>query len=64
MADNKKDPVLVVVQVTGGNDFMNTIVPYTNGLYYDARPLLGIPQEELLPLNDELAFNPNAKPLK
>ncbi|MQG03833.1 MAG: DUF1501 domain-containing protein [SAR202 cluster bacterium] len=64
MVDNTKDPVLVVVQVTGGNDFMNTVVPYTNGLYYDARTHLAIPQEELLPLNNELAFNPNSKPLK
>lgn len=31
-----KDPVLVVVQLTGGNDFMNTLVPYTSGMYYDA----------------------------
>ena len=64
MAGNGKSPVLVVVQVTGGNDFMNTIVPYTNGLYFDSRPVVGVPQDQVLPLNDELAFNRNASPLK
>ena len=37
MATKNLDKTLVVVQLTGGNDFMNTIVPYTNGHYYDAR---------------------------
>ena len=39
----KKDPVLVVVQLSGGNDFMNTVIPFTNGHYYDARPLVHVP---------------------
>ena len=64
MTQNGKPPVLVVVQLSGGNDFMNTLVPYTNGHYYDARPTVVIPQDEVLPLNDELAFNPNMAPLK
>jgi len=42
---NGKDPVLVVIQLTGGLDFMNTIIPYTEGIYYDARPTVGIPRE-------------------
>jgi uncharacterized protein (DUF1501 family) len=59
-----KDPVLVVVQLSGGNDFMNTIVPYTNGIYYDVRPLIRVPEGEGLPINDTLAFNPNAARLR
>lgn len=59
-----KEPVLVVVQLTGGNDFMNTFIPYTNGVYYDARPYVGIPAESALPLNDELAMHPSAWRLK
>lgn len=59
-----KDPVLVVVQLTGGNDFMNTLVPFTEGAYYDARPLVNIPQDDVLPINDTLGFNPNASRLK
>ena len=40
----KKDPVFVVVQLSGGNDFMNTVIPYTNPLYYDNRTFLNIPE--------------------
>ena len=64
MTINGKPPVLVVVQLTGGNDFMNTLVPYSNGVYYDARPTVVIPQEEVLPINDTLGFNPNLAPFK
>ena len=57
-------PVLVVVQLTGGNDFMNTIVPYNSPVYYDARPTVVIPQDKVLPIDDQLGFNPNLAPLK
>ena len=61
---NGKSPVFVVVQLTGGNDFMNTIIPYTSSVYHDNRPLVGIPQDEVLPLNDTLAFHPQMGPFK
>ena len=64
MATTKKDPVLVVLQLTGANDYLNTIIPYTNGHYRDNRPRVGIPEEDVLPINDELAFNPNMGPMK
>ncbi|MCH8062905.1 MAG: DUF1501 domain-containing protein [Chloroflexi bacterium] len=64
MASNGKSPVLVVLQLSGGNDFMNTIIPYNNSVYYDMRKLVRIEQEEMLPINDELAFNPNFAPIK
>ena len=64
MATNGKPHVLVVVQLTGGNDFLNTLVPYNDPNYYDARPTVVIPQEQVLPINDQLGFNPNAAPLK
>jgi uncharacterized protein (DUF1501 family) len=61
---NGKAPTLVVVQLAGGNDFMNTVIPYQNGLYYDYRPTVKVAEETVLPINDELAFNPNVAPLK
>ena len=64
MAENGKQPTLVVVQLTGGNDFMNTIVPYSNGLYHDARLTLAIPEDEVLPIDGAVGFNPNFAPLK
>jgi uncharacterized protein (DUF1501 family) len=61
---SNKDPVLVVVQLTGGNDFMNTLVPFTEGAYYDARPLVRVEQDDVLKIDDTLGFNPNASRLK
>ena len=61
---SSKDPVLIVVQLSGGNDFMNTLVPYTNGHYYDARKKVVIRENQVLPINDELGINENAAPFK
>ncbi len=59
-----KDPVLVVVQLTGGNDYLNTVVPYADGRYYDYRPTVHIPPEQVLPLDDRVGFNPALAPVK
>jgi len=64
MTSTKKDPVLVVLQLSGGNDGLNTIVPYGDPLYYDNRPNVRIPEDQVLPINDYLGFNPNMAPLK
>ncbi len=64
MATTKKDPVLVILQLTGANDYLNTIVPYTNPHYRDARPRMNIPEDQVLPIDSELGFNPNMAPLK
>ena len=64
MATTKKDPVVVVLQMTGANDYLNTIIPYTNGHYRDARPKVGIPEDQVLPIDGELAFNPQMGPIK
>ncbi len=64
MAANGKPPVLVILQLSGGNDFMNSVVPYTDPVYYDARQSLAIAQESVLPIDDNLGFHPNLGPLK
>jgi uncharacterized protein (DUF1501 family) len=61
---NGKAPVLVVLQMTGGNDFMNTLVPYTSGIYYDNRRTVRIDEDCVITINDELGFHPAAAPLK
>ena len=43
MTSTKKDPVLVVLQLAGGNDAMNTVVPHGNPKYYDHRPNVVVP---------------------
>jgi uncharacterized protein (DUF1501 family) len=64
MAASAKAPVLVVLQLTGGNDFMNTVVPYTNGHYYDSRKTLVVREDEALPISDQLGYHPQAAELK
>jgi len=53
-----KDTVLVVCQLSGGNDGLNTVVPYANGRYYTLRPTLGIAADKVLAINDDLGFHP------
>ena len=64
MGIKQEDRVLVVVQLSGGNDFMNTVVPYTSEHYFDARKKIVINQDEVLPINDQLGINHNAAPFK
>ncbi len=59
MTSNTKDPVLVVLQLSGGNDYLNTVIPYTDPLYRDNRPVVGIPEEDVLKLDGELGLHPS-----
>ncbi len=52
------DTVLVVCQLSGGNDGLNTVVPWATKKYYDLRPTLGIPEDKVLKINNELGFHP------
>ena len=64
MVSTKKDNVLAVLSLSGGNDGLNTIIPYNSGLYRDYRPTLSIAENQVIPLNDELALHPTMAPLK
>src|SRR2546428_12472266 len=57
------DRVLVLVQLAGGNDGLNTVIPFQNGAYHDARPTLRQDQG-VLTLNGQLGLHPNLKGLK
>jgi uncharacterized protein (DUF1501 family) len=50
---------LVIVQLSGGNDGLNTLIPFTNDNYYKLRPKLGITQDKVLKINDTAGFNPS-----
>ncbi len=60
-AENK---TLIVVQMAGGNDGLNTVIPFTDPLYHQMRPTLALPDSKVLPLDTRLAFHPNLAPLK
>ena len=64
MATKERDPVLVVLQLTGGNDYFNTVVPYNDSNYYDNRPSQQIPEESVLKIDDELGLHPEMGPMK
>ena len=50
--------VLVILELSGGNDGLNTVVPYGDDAYYRQRPNIGIPKSELLLIDDHFGFNP------
>jgi uncharacterized protein (DUF1501 family) len=52
------EKVLVVVQLTGGNDGLNTVVPFREDAYYRARPKLALPEDRLLKLDDQFGLHP------
>ena len=64
MTATKKDPVLVVLQLSGGNDALNTLVPHGDPLYYDNRPAVRVPEGQALDLDGYAGLNPNMGPLK
>src|SRR6478609_1696085 len=51
--------VVVVLQLSGGNDGLNTVIPVRNDIYYSSRPRLGIKKEEALKITDEAALHPS-----
>ena len=64
MTSTKRDPILVVIQLTGGNDSLNTLIPYGNSLYYENRNTVAIPQDEVIAIDDNFGFNPAMRPIK
>jgi uncharacterized protein (DUF1501 family) len=53
----KDSTILVVLQMAGGNDGLNTVVPYANDFYHNARPKIGLPAEKVLVVNDDIGFH-------
>jgi uncharacterized protein (DUF1501 family) len=59
-----KETVLVVLELTGGNDGLNTVVPYGDDLYHKARPSIRLPKEQLVRVDDHVGLNPGLRPLE
>ncbi len=63
-SSNPEKKTLVMIHLAGGNDWFNTIIPFSNSLYYNYRPNIAIASDEVLPLSAELAFHPALSEMK
>jgi len=61
---NRDGKVLVVIQLSGGNDGLNTVIPFSHDAYYRARPSLAVAKENVLRVTDDIGLHPNLAPLK
>ncbi|MGH7039603.1 MAG: DUF1501 domain-containing protein [Stellaceae bacterium] len=59
-----RDPVVVVLQLTGGNDYLNTVIPYNNPLYRENRPAVGIPDNNIIHLDQQYGIPDYMAPMK
>ena len=57
----QKDPVIVVLQLTGGNDYINTVIPHSNPHYFNHRPIVRISESDILTIGKETGFHPALK---
>ena len=64
MTSTTKDPVVVVLQLSGGNDYFNTVIPFTDPRYYDNRPTVGVSEDRVIKLNDKVGLHPEMGPIK
>ncbi len=63
-ATGKDGPILVVLQMAGGNDGLNTVVPFADDAYHKARPVIGIGADKILKVNDHIGLHPKLAGLK
>jgi len=54
---SKDSTILVVLQMAGGNDGINTVVPYSNDFYHQARPRIGLKAQDVLKINDDIGLH-------
>jgi uncharacterized protein (DUF1501 family) len=57
--ETSPERILVVVELSGGNDGLNTVVPFGDDEYYRARPTIGIPRSEVIEIADGYGFHPS-----
>ena len=61
---NNRPPVFVVLQLSGGNDFMSTVIPYNDPHYFEYRKTVGLPEDDALTIDGGYAFHPSMGSIK
>ena len=64
IATGRDSTILVILQMAGGNDGLNTVVPYSDDHYHRARPRIGLSEKQILKINDDVAFHANLSGFK
>ena len=55
---------LVLIELKGGNDGLNTVIPYSDPQYYRLRPTLAVARDQVIQLNEQIGLNPSLSPVK
>ncbi len=58
ISTGRDSTILVILQMAGGNDGLNTVIPFGNDFYHKARPRIGIAADQVLKLNDDVGLHP------
>jgi uncharacterized protein (DUF1501 family) len=61
---SSEERILILVELKGGNDGLNTVVPYADSAYYQLRPVIGIKPDEVIRLDEKTGLHPELKPLQ
>ena len=64
MNPDSENPVVVVVQLTGGYDYLNSVIPFTDSNYYENRLSFSVPQDKVVKLDAQLGLHPTMAPMK
>lgn len=62
-AEPGKETILVVIELSGGNDGLNTVIPYGDDLYHKYRPTLAMKKDQVVKVNDHIGLHPALRPL-
>ncbi len=64
VSSSSEEKVLIIIQLSGGNDGLNTVIPFRDDLYYSLRPGISLPEKDIIKIADSSGFNPVLKDME